>query len=264
MESNLNMIRIINKKGTVTLEAAIFLPIFIVGVLTVAYLMKYIFLQENILFRMCEESKKLGRNAYYLDSAMLFPIWTENVLKKENPEVQEIHTAHFFYLVEEKGIDNLIRFEVDYWMDIRLPIQLYQGLPGKETVVFRGMKGKTVKLDAKPFTEMEQEDSGRNVWIFPREGEKYHRRDCPFIQVYPSQTILTDEIRNRYRACTTCDASSLKMGSQVYCFYRAGETYHEKECNLVVRYVIEIPENVAADKGYQPCKTCEVKRNAII
>src|SRR5665647_2629684 len=145
----------IKKNGFVTLEAAILLPIFIIGILTIGYLMKFIYAQENILYTICDESKHVSKSAYIIKAVPIFPQTLEKKLEMENKNVEDVETEDFKYLYSSEGLDGLIQYEASYWMDIKFPIKLYDGLPGKETVSYRGLIGSRKVADTTGFDEME-------------------------------------------------------------------------------------------------------------
>jgi len=246
----------IKGNGFITLEAAILLPVFIIGILTIGYLMKFIYIQENILYSICDESKKISKSAYIIETAPFFEMILEKRLEMENQNVDDVETEDFKYLYSREGLDGLIRYEASYWTDIKFPIKLYDGLPGKETVVFRGLIGSRKEASPTGFEEMEKEKTSIKVWIFPTAGKRYHKRDCPFIEVLPTEAVLTKEIKWNYRACSICDSKSMEIGSLVYYFHKTGEVYHSGECPTVEKYVIEIEKETAVKQGYCPCSVC--------
>jgi hypothetical protein len=246
----------IKKNGFITLEAAIFLPVFIIGILTIAYLMKYIFVQENIIYSVCDEAKEISKNAYIIKAAPFSYLSIEKRVEIENKNIEEVETENYRYLYSGHGLDGLIMYEVGYWMDIKLPIQLYKGFKGKETVVFRGLIGIVESGDVTSFDEMEKDIPSDKVWIFPTAGKKYHTRDCPYISVYPTEGILTTEIKNKYHSCPICDSKNIEIGNLVYYFENSGEAYHSCDCPTVNKYVIEIEKDIAVKKGYVPCSKC--------
>jgi len=246
----------IKKNGFITLEASIFLPVFIIGILTIGYLMKFIYVQENILYTICDEAKQISKSAYIIKAAPFFALTLEKKLEMENKNVEDVETEDFKYLYSSEGLDGLIRYEASYWMDIKFPIKLYDGLSGKETVVFRGLIGSRKEADPTGLDEMEEEKQSDKVWIFPTAGKRYHKRDCPYIAVLPTEAVLTEDIKRKYHACQLCDSKNMETGSLVYYFLKTGEAYHDGECPTVEKYVIEIEKETAVKKGYYPCIKC--------
>lgn len=256
MERSLTMKKPIKNRGFITLEASIFLPVFIIGILTIAYLMKFIYAQENLLYSICDEAKLVSKNTYISRIAPLISVRIEDRLEKENVDVAWVQTTKFYYLYRWNGLDGLIRYEAEYWMDIKFPIKLYNGFIGSETVVFRGLIGNRRNGEGTPYEEMEKEQPSSRVWIFPSAGEKFHKRDCSYIIVLPTETILTDAVKKRYHACPICGTKKVDQGSLVYCFYKTGEAYHTGKCPTVDKYVLEIEKDTAVKKGYAPCSKC--------
>lgn len=256
MGRNLSIKKNSKAKGSITLEAAIVFPIFIMGILTISYLMKFIYVQENILYSLCKEAEQASKNAYVVEEASLITVNLENRLKSENLDVDYLALKKFKYFYKVNGLDGLIRYRVDFWMDMKLPIKLYSGFPGKETIVFRGLIGSRKTSTPLPFENMENENPSNRVWVFPTEGRKYHKRNCTYIIVLPTETILTNEIKRKYHSCTSCKSKNTKVGNLVYCFYKTGEAYHTGKCLFVDRYVIEMEKETAVSKGYDPCLKC--------
>ena len=256
MKRSFIMKKNIKKNGFVTLEAAILLPIFIIGILTIGYLMKFIYAQENILYTICDESKQISKSAYIIEVAPFFALALEKRLEMENQNIDDVETEDYKYLYSSEGLDGLIRYEASYWMDIKFPIKLYDGLPGKETVVFRGLIGSRKVADTTGFDEMEKEKTSDKVWIFPTAGKRYHKRDCPYIAVLPTEAVLTDDIERKYHSCPICDSKNLGIGNLIYYFEKTGEAYHTGKCPTVEKYVIEIEKETAVKKGYYPCSKC--------
>ncbi|MPN26874.1 hypothetical protein SDC9_174300 [bioreactor metagenome] len=103
---------------------------------------------------------------------------------------------------------------------------------------------------------MEEMEDSEIVWIFPVAGEKYHKKECPYIKVAATQTILTKSVKKKYKPSSLCNSRNLKKGSLVFCFYNSGQSYHSPNCPTVDRYVIEIEKSDAIKQGYSPCLKC--------
>ena len=61
------------KKGYFTLEAAIFLPIFIIAIAALGYFIKIFSTAENITFSAVDETAHLAAQAYGVKAAPIFP-----------------------------------------------------------------------------------------------------------------------------------------------------------------------------------------------
>ena len=243
--------------GYLTVETAIFLPIFIIGVLTFAYLIKFLSIEESIFHSFTDEARLLGSearinplNAVLFESAVKSRIYDET---EEN--VSSVNIEHFLYLYPVQGMSGMISMDLNYDVNVRLPIQFAKTLPVSESLMFRGFIGKDESLNPMNFEEMEKVTESDLVWIFPRAGGKYHGENCVCIKSEPKQMILTNKIKREYEPCSICDSETMTLGSLVYCF-RTGNSYHRGSCPIVDKYVISIEKEEAIKKGYTPCLKC--------
>ena len=245
-----------NRKGGITLEAALFFPIFLIGILTVAYLMKFLYLQESVLYELCREGRVSIRQSVVADGTLAYPLVTSHRISGENYEMDHYHHRVFLYPLKTELTDKIAHYEGIYYQSIPFPLSLYEGVEGKETIRFRPFSGQHYRGEPAESEEMEAEETARMVWVFPRAGERYHKRECGVIAVFPSQDLLDSGIRSRYRPCSHCKPEGKENGSLIYRFPKAGEVYHQQFCSLVTRYVIEMELEEAEEAGYTPCRLC--------
>jgi hypothetical protein len=99
------------------------------------------------------------------------------------------------------------------------------------------------------------EEDGTAVWVFPRRGERYHKKECRIVTVYPFERILTASLKRIYEPCSNCRPGGLTIGTPVYVF-ATGDVYHRQSCASVTRYVVPMAEEQAYGKGYTPCSYC--------
>ncbi|HVI42566.1 MAG TPA: hypothetical protein VM577_18080, partial [Anaerovoracaceae bacterium] len=130
----------LNKKGFLTVEAAIFLPIFIIGVLTYAYLIKFMAVQEAVFHSFTDEAKVLSSESNINPlAAPLFELKLKDRAYDENGEnISEMDLDHFMYRYHTHGMSDMISMDLNYEVDIRLPIPFYKKLPISESLLFRG------------------------------------------------------------------------------------------------------------------------------
>jgi len=240
----------------VTLEAAILLPLFIVGILTLGFSIKIIFADENIGFAASDEARVLGEEAYNIPIAPFFKNNLEKRILKENKHAAAVKVKYFSYLYSQDGVDGLISFQVTCWMESGLPLGMKRGMELKENIKCRGFIGRTAASQPFTFDEMEKNDQSNIVWIFPDGGERYHQNDCTYISSYPLQMVLNESLRSQYKPCDVCHPESMKDGSLVYCFVHYGEVYHMESCPTIDKYVISMEKTQAEDRGYTPCFKC--------
>ncbi|MEL7654603.1 MAG: hypothetical protein AAGU75_01700 [Bacillota bacterium] len=246
-----------NTKGFITVEAAIFLPIFIIGILTFAYLIKFMSIQENMFHSFADEARVLSSEAVINPAA---PINFESKLKsrllQENGDnILQLDLDHFEYLYAN-GKQGMISMDLNYDVIIKLPSPFYKEMPVSESLIVRGFVGKEINNDPMPFEEMEKEKESTLVWVFPRAGGKYHKENCTYISSEPIQMIMSNSLRKKYKSCSICNSYELKNGNKVYCFIKTGEAYHTGSCPTVDKYVISMEKEDAIRKGYTPCSKC--------
>ena len=239
------------------MEAAIFLPIFIIGVLTFAYLIKFLSVQEGVFHSFVDEARVVGAEAPVnpLSAPFFEPKLKERIYDENEGLVSNADVAYFLYLYPSHGMTGLISMDLNYDVDIKLPIPFYDKLPVSESLIFRGFIGKEEVQNPLSFDEMEKEKSSDPVWIFPRAGGRYHGEDCTYIKSEPRQMTMTNQIRRKYDPCGICDSGDLSDGSLVYCF-KTGHSFHTGSCPAVDKYVISVEKEDAVRRGYTPCSKC--------
>jgi len=212
------MAKQLTRKGSYTLEAAIFLPIFIVGILTVTFTIRMVATSENITFAATDEVRVAAASAYNMPVSPFFEQHLEKRLIEENDDASDIDVSEFRYLHQGEDIDGLISFRADYWIGTGLPLGMVDGMTFSQKHLCRGFIGRSIEGTPISFDEMETDGQGSLVWLFPMDGTKYHGRSCSFIASYPVQVVLNAAIRNNYTPCRKCGSKDAEMGSQVYCF----------------------------------------------
>lgn len=244
-------------KGFLTVEAAIFLPLFIIGVLTIAYLIKFMSIQESIFHAFTDEARILASESSKNPAAApLFQLQVKDRIYKENGDnISSVDVEHFRYLYEYRGMTGMISMDLNYDVNIKLPIPFHKKIPVSESLLFRGFIGKQEITDPLAFEEMEKAVKSDEVWIFPRAGGRYHSENCTYITSEPRQVIMSGSIRGQYEPCSICDSRGLPNGSLAYCF-RTGQSYHRGNCPIVDKYVISIEREDAIERGYTACLKC--------
>ena len=243
-------------------ETAILLPLFVVGILTLGYLLKFCMVSEGVHHALTDEAHKIMAEASY----MPYPIFGKQELidrieSESRGEANNIAASKFLYPVfgVSKGgriYTNLLAVSVSFDMPFKLP-QIFRGeTNGERTVLCRAFVGTKYDGAVKPFSEMEQKDGGITVWIFPRAGERYHDKNCTYIVNNPRETLLDRNIRNQYSPCKLCHPEERRDGALIYVFETSGKVYHSAECYIVERYVIEIGKDDAEKQGYTACSKC--------
>ena len=256
--------RSINKKrsGQIAVETAILLPLFIIGILTLGYLLKFCMVSEGVHHALTDEAHRIMADpvTMYMPAANELRI-TERINGESRGEARNIQTEAFPLLTSgiSKGgfyYFDLIPVSVTFDTPIKLPRIFLNEVQGERTALCRAFTGMTHDGKVKPFDEMERDEGGGTVWVFPRAGERYHGEHCSYIENNPREMLLDRSIRSRYTPCKLCKPADRRDGTLVYCFVLSGKAYHTGECTIVDRYVIEIGKEDAEKQGYTPCSKC--------
>jgi len=249
-----------SRRGQVAVETAILLPLFIIGILTLGYLLKFCMVSEGVQHALTDEAHKIMADplTMYTPGVNAQRI-TERVGGESRGEVKNVQTNAALTAGVSKGglfYDDLIAISVTFDTPLKLPRLFFNEVQGERTALFRAFAGMSHAGAVKPFDDMERDDGGEMVWVFPRAGEKYHGEHCPYIENDPHEVLLDPSVRLRFSPCKLCNAAGSKDGTLVYCFMTSGRAYHTGECTIVERYVIEISKEDAEKQGYTPCSKC--------
>lgn len=276
-------------RGSVTVEAAIILPLFIIAVLSVGFIMKLHLAQSYMQHVLSDEVGQIAEEVYVKDQVIsndkiaeafnvhgLLSQHTQSALSEKinqritKKKLQQLHIKgepsiiRYQYLFDGRyekehrfiKADDLIEVVTVCRADIPFPLKFRKNIFLVQTVLERAWTGTTKVRDPMDFNQMSKSTQGQTVYIFPKSGQRYHNKQCIFINNYPSQQILTDEIKQKYSPCHFCSAEKLSNGATVFIFEESGKVFHSKDCPLVNKYVVPITKDKAIQKGYTPCKKC--------
>lgn len=250
------LLRGTSRKGYITLEASIILPVFIIGMLSLGYYIKVFGIMENVTYSIMDETSQLASKAYVTSSVPFFEGRLEKRIKKDSPYIKDLEIKNMRYLYYDGDMDDMISVSAGYHIDAGFPLGMGHTIEMTSRVKCRGFTG--VKKTGNPmsFAEMESEGSWDPVWIFPMSGEKYHEENCTYVAANAREMVLTGDLKRKYNPCSLCDAKSVAIGAYVYCFVENGKVYHRESCRQITRYTIEINRSEAINKGYVPCSKC--------
>jgi hypothetical protein len=248
------------KRGSVTIEAALFLPLFFVAILTVAFSMRWILYELQTTNLALDEANRVAISAYQDDWDVLSRngIFSLNhrIITRSLEETSLEHacyvsqTAHEFL---DSGLTDLIEISITYPRSIPVPFFQDYSRQGETRLLFRAFVGRSQE---ESFSLEDVDDDDFIVWVFPVAGERYHLEDCGFIKVCARQKILSSSLRSTYSPCQHCHPETLEDGHYVYVFPNQGSVYHRGNCFIVDRFVIAMMKSAAEERGYTPCKSC--------
>jgi hypothetical protein len=251
------------RRGSLAVETAIFLPLFIIGILTLGYLIKVVSVQENVLHALTDETRLLAAES---SAPIVLPTYKKDLierLREENgDDIGDVNVTPLRYrtpyygLLSGKQYTDLIGVSVNCRIRLKLPAVFKSAVKAESTVLCRAFVGRNNADEIMPFEEMERDGDGEIVWVFPRAGERYHGPNCGYIKNEPKEIMLSSAVRSRYKPCELCKPNKASNGNLVYCFPTSGAAYHLGNCFLVERYVISVSEDDAKKEGYTACAKC--------
>ena len=243
-----------NIKGFYTLEAAIFLPLVILTVMTIGYFMRVDGAWENCVHGALDECSLSASKAYgkkiFLSCGDI-----EKRISEDNPGLEYVKVKRN---VSPLSItDSQLRaYTIEAGMRLSLPLGFDRDLNFKSKILYRNFSGKHTEISAMGSEGLENSEDERPVWIFPHSGEKYHSEGCTYVKATVEKKLLNSSIKKKYSSCGICESGKLPAGSLVFCFKGENTAYHKGSCRSINRHTIVIDESEAIEKGYTACSKC--------
>ncbi len=242
-------------KGFYTLEAAIFLPLVILAVLSLGYFMRIYGGWEQCLYTAVNESSKSSMKAYGGVSPQMIKYDIEKRLAEDGKGFDKAEISRVRVMYREGGMDSLTSYSINAETKLKLPLGFESDFKFGTKIKYRNFVGVRGKSSGMGSDLLEKEDDVDAVWIFPQSGKRYHRKQCTYVTALPTKYILDGRLKKKYDPCSICDSQSMASGSTVYCF-DSGDVYHRGTCRVIKRKVISIDKKEAESKGYTPCSKC--------
>ncbi len=244
-----------NKKGTYILEASLVVPPLILVMALLISVVSMIGAAGRALFSIGDELKMADIKAAFVSDPVSTPILIRKRVLEESKIIDSVHISDYGYLHEEMGMKDLIS------VGIRMNYSGLNPLGGMSLLSIEQ------RVRSRAFTGLDRSgESGEHalsgyeyseiVYIFPNRGEKYHNRNCPFLNPACEKVFLTGSIKSRFKACSNCGSGTASQGDIVFCFFTDGKVYHLGNCSAVDKYYVEIEKKDAEARGYSSCATC--------
>lgn len=269
------------RNGSVTLEAALIMPMVILAFVSILQIMLMMNVQLSVQFSLYRQALKTSGYSYLADTV-------------ESYFFDELDTEEYGELVTvaENGITELLMKQLvlaDLGEDFWGMSWIKDGESGMYTIITPWVSEGVIDviiyyelepvfnffgIDSIPMTarvrygkwtgvtkaanQTDSADAG-TVYI-TKNGTVYHTyRDCTYIRINLTTTscLQVSELRNqsggKYYKCTSC-CTSLSQGTTVY-VSKYGDKYHQdKQCSRIYRNVIEISLEEVGDKTL--CSKC--------
>ena len=243
-------------KGFYTVEAAVFVPLVILAVLSVGYFMRVEGAWENCVYGALDESRRVAMKSYdgihqgTLKSAL------EERFSKDSRNPDSVDADRVMCDYSDGRNNHLSSYSIEAYMRMELPAGFSRDFTFSADIKFRGFTGRQRLGEPLGSEGLEREEPEDPVWIFPYSGEKYHTDMCTYVKAAVIRKILSSDVRKDHRSCALCDSDQMKTGDIVFCFSRAGTAYHRGTCRIVNRHTAGIDRTEAVRRGFSPCSKC--------
>lgn len=276
-----------SRRGALTVEAALALPLMICLMVGLMYFMQFLMLQENIQASITEVGKFASRYGYVYQQIQKGEENSEKEEKQRSTIVEQLVDGVLFqgkfleYIGTKSiqdscivgGIKGVTFFESSFMKDgeeievvarytVRFPIMFFEYYPFTvvQRVRTRGFIGRTCDRYGSGMGGEKEGEEERLVYITPS-GRKYHENEnCTYLKVRIStvQSHQIEQKRNdkggKYYACRYCRS---KKGEQQGSYYITayGDRYHtSKTCSRIERTIRTIPfSKVGSRTGCSKC-----------
>lgn len=172
------------KKGSITVEAAIILPLFIIAVLTISYTVKLIEAEENVINGVADEARYIAAYAYIERTGIGVKSRIEKRVR-EDKAAEAFSVKRLGYLYSDFHNTGLISIDAAYTVRNRMPVKMRGDFHRKTGILFRGFVGRDNKGQIFSFDMMQTADDGTTVWVFP-----VQESDITMKTVHISECIL--------------------------------------------------------------------------
>ena len=245
-----------DKKGFYTVEAAIFLPLMLLAVLSLGYYMRVEGTWENCIHGAVDESTLIASRSYDYVNAMSAGAAVSKRINDDNPALDEMKIKSLRVMYSDGHTDDLTSYKIDASIHLKLPLGFSREFAMEQGIKFRGFTGVDGGGDPMGAEGLETYAQQNPVWIFPHAGEKYHSENCTYVKASVSPKVLTEALKKKYDSCSLCRSGDIPSGSIVFCFGSEDTAYHSGTCSSIDRHTVVIDESEAVKKGYGACSKC--------
>lgn len=243
-------------KGFYTVEAAIFLPLVILSVISLGYFMKVEGTWENCIHGAVDESALIASRSYdEINAALIGPSVSARI-NDDNTELDTMSLKNIRIMYKDMYSDDLTSFDIFAGIKLDLPLGFSREFILDQGIKFRGFTGVSNKGNPIGKEGLESYEVQEPVWVFLNSGEKYHGENCTYVKASAKLAVLTSAIQRRHDSCGLCNSQSMTIGSLVFCFEGENTAYHRSTCGSIVRNASVIDKQEAENKGYGQCTKC--------
>ena len=273
------------KTASLTLEAALVMPIFMFSIIAFIYLLQIVIIHDNLQEGITNIGLEAARYGYVYDSlleenkedetvddamCMLIAKGIDSTFFKvklyDNVDTNllngscikggftGIHTYLSNYMEENDTVDVIINYKIE------IPA-LFFNIGNLQIVQRAKLRGWNGYKPLAKFKEETTEDTDEEMVYITETGTVYHTsRECTHLRLsiklvpFEQIEILRNNSGGKYKKCQIC-ASNSKPGNSVY-ITTNGDRYHiNGNCSGLKRTVKEVPLSKVKDRGL--CERCK-------
>lgn len=239
-------------KASLTVEAALVLPIFIFATVSVIYINRLLFYEEEVEWALVRIGREVSvEYAAIQNEAVVNPVYLMGKMRgyaRESGSRIQMFRSHFDAETDE------IELVADYSTEIPFPIfgRNFTSSHRCRTRAFTGVE-----------TRMAEEDKdGEQIVYVTKTGKVYHKKlECTYLTLRISQVkygdleYLRSENGAKYYACESCCVSQSFAAAQNVFVCNYGDRFHcFRTCKKIKRSIEEIHLSEAG--GRLPCSKC--------
>ncbi|HPF18602.1 MAG TPA: hypothetical protein PLY08_03350 [Bacillota bacterium] len=250
------------RRGSLIVDAACCIPVFIIAITTLLFLILQCGIEETVCHVLVQSARCSARAAALASVEeeadrrirSVFAVSWEGMLLSEwgldHPDAAlcELRTGETAELAGGSlQVDHLTRARVSVKNALFSKSAMSADPKSYKNGLFRPFVGESAQIGSYDPVQ---------VYVFPKRGERYHVRDCPVLQGGQVEVVLTEEIRRRYRACELCRPEALPNGAPVWLYSAESRVYHRHTCASITKSYICMSRSEAIASGYTPCRIC--------
>lgn len=243
-------------KGFYTLEAAIFLPLVLLAVLSLGYFMRIDGMWENCIHGAVDESAAVAAKAYAGGASLTVGSKVKNRITEDVGNLDQVDIKELRAMHSDFYADSLTSYRITAKETLQLPLGFQRAFTFQAGIKFRGFVGIKNIVSPMGTQGLETQVAQNPVCIFPHSGEKYHSEGCTYVKATVESAVLTDSIKRKYETCALCNSGDISAGSIVFCFKGEDTAYHRGTCGTIKRRTVVIDRSEAVERGYSPCSKC--------
>ena len=195
-----------SKKGGYIVEAAIVLPIFIVAVILLISIVPRAARCERLVYAICDEMTQENIQAHFFKSYMRCKSnLTDGALRAlksdDSFSVDRLGYCHTDRVRSGRTsmvIDDVITADFTAFITYLDPLSMGSDMEFSGKIKCRPYTGTERREEAMSREDMERDENSDPVYVFPKSGERYHRKDCSVLNPACEAAVFSQDIRKRY------------------------------------------------------------------